>query len=671
MPPAQLATQLSDARRAYYAGESIMSDEAYDDLEAQLKAQDPANPLLKTVGAPVANTLTKVTHAARMGSLDNAFSEDDIRTWFDRVHKLSLETGIAPPTMFVAQPKLDGLSVSLTYRDGVLVRAATRGDGNEGEDVTANMFRAQQVPHTLPFAVSIEVRGEVLLHKDEWAANFVGDANPRNSAAGTTRRSDGAKANWLRFYAFKVEPPANGWAEDVLTTAGIPDGKGISTERRALNLASILGFTPARCDAIKNVDTMIAAWETMRSGRNDLPYEIDGWVVKVDNIAKAEGLGWSDTCPRGAIACKWKGGMVAETEVIGIVNSVGHIGAITPVMIVKPVHCGGVSIERVSLMNWDEVGRIEGASILATGLSSKTLGVGARVKIERSGDVIPRCLAVLEACPTGHHFTRPEECPSCGAEAFHEGPRQMCKNPVCPAQTARKVTNWVKGRGILHLGDSTVDKLMAINGPVATIADLYRLDRDKLKDACGGYVMSDKVLAQLEKSRDCTAAQVLGNIGIGGVGESESDKVCMALGITTCLGLLSLSDAPTMTGIAGIGPSRAQAIAKGVATYRTLIEDLDTLLRVAAPTVAAPTAGSVVAGKTFCITGATNLSRAGLIKVMTDAGAIWKGSVVKGLDILIVADPSSGSTKLREASAKGVQLVAEVDALKWAGYGAK
>lgn len=655
-----LASQVIAARKAYYCGVPIMSDDAYDALEADLKRVAPDHAVFRTVGALVENSLDKTTHRVFMGSLENAFESDDITTWVAKINKL---TG-GKVNWCVVQPKMDGLSVNLQYTDGVFEKATTRGDGKIGEDVTASILKIKSLPRHLPLAISCDIRCEAMLTKDAFEKYFKseGYANPRNAAAGTLRRKDALKAEHLIPYAFDVQ-----FHGDV--PADIKSR--LLFEDASIQLLEEWRFTVVPCRKVEfDGIGLVRIWEEALAARSSLPYEVDGIVVKVNHRRLQEKCGWSDTCPVGCRALKWRGQMIAETEVVGIVNSVGHTGTITPVAKVKPVSCGGVVIENVSLMNWDEIDRIAAGSVLNTGVMKGTIGVGSVVRVERAGDVIPRIIAVIKSCPAGSEFQRPAACPCCGALTVVDGPRQMCPSSACSAQVFGKIMRWVKGRNILHLGESTVEALMkSSGGPVETVADLYKLSVADLTKACGGLAMARKVFKSIEKSKECTLTQLFGNLGIASIGETEADKVVMALKAVKADDVL-VQTRKKFCEI--LGDIRGAAFCNGITQLNEIIEQLacgnEPLLLISRPVQLDPSKVTAEwSGKTFCITGATELPRATLIKILTEAGGVSKGSVVNGLNYLIMADPDSNSNKAVDARKKGVTCISEIQALKWAG----
>jgi len=635
-----LAARVAQARAAYYAGSSIMEDDAYDALEGLLRQSWPDCPLLKEVGAPPQNSLGTISHPIRMGSLDNAFTAEEIEAFVARVVK-------ADPRIrnFIVQPKCDGLSVNVSYRQGLLTVAATRGDGIQGENVTANLMRARYVPRSLPVPANIEVRGEVVIFRTDFSRHFFGDANPRNSAAGTCRRQDGHKAEFLRFIAFDAAP-----------APGSPDLLGLSeTENAAMDALEGAGFHPVTY-TVRRAEELVPAWQEALKRRDELPHDVDGIVIKVNRKSRAERLGWADTCPRGALAGKWRGAMTAVSEVTRFEHSVGRTGIVTPVALITPTTCGGVTISRISLMNWDEIERLERAS-------GNILGAGSRVQIERSGDVIPRITRIISS--SDERVAWPSDCPSCGTELFRDGPRVVCQNPICPQQTCRQILHWIKERNILHLGKAHLASLME-EGLVQTVADLYRLDPNRTSEILGA-AMAGKILKEIEKSRTCTVAQAVGCTGIQGIGITEMTRICNHLRLETIEEVIDLPGSKRergLRGMTGLGEIKSGHLLHGIATNHNLLCDLAKLLTVTGTALSSADAGDK---PTFCITGATELARHELIRLLTEKGWQWHSSVVNGLTYLISAEADSGSKKTKDAQRKGIQVITETKALQLAG----
>lgn len=630
----KLALSIAEARRAYYAGKPTVPDDYYDDMERKLRDLAPDHPLLQQVGAPAENSLAKIVHRCFMGSLDNSFNEGEISSWVTGV------TNLCAPRYAVEEPKCDGLSINLRYDRGVLVSAATRGDGKVGEDVTAGALKARGCVRTLPLAVDCDVRCEAVLTRKTFAKHFAKDgaySNPRNAAAGTIRRKDTVGAEYLRLVAFDIQ---------------MADPKqNPATEVAALKQLAAFGFNvvPWRKIPFDNAE-MVRVWQEALARRAELPYDVDGVVVKVNQRAKQRECGVSVTCPIAMRALKWRGQMVAETVAVAVRNDVGHTGAITPVLMVQPVTCGGVQISNVSLMNWDEIARLEAAS-------GFRLGNGSKVRVERAGDVIPRVIAILSNYTAGEPYARPETCPSCSEPTAVDGPRQICDNPDCPAQSFRRVLRWVKGRNILHLGEETLDRLMALDGPVTHAGDLYKLNKDQLYAACGSYPNARKILDEIEKSRDATIAHVIGNCGIRGIGEIEAEKISVATGFHTefaafceAVKAASLSSA--------IGPVKAKKFKLGLKTYRHVIVALWKACR-----LQKPAGNTLTRGPIFTITGDTEVARRAFIRILQEAGWSWRSSVTTAVEVVITNDTGSGSRKIQAAVARGLEVISEKTAL--------
>ncbi len=638
-----IADRLAAWNRAYYDGNPAVTDEEWQKWRNRLAKVWPSCPLLRQVGAPVNPTsaLKKAKHGIPMGSLSNAFEGGDILNFLRRVRLA------APVKMFVLQPKMDGLSVDLHYENGVLVQAITRGDGIEGEDVTHNLMRAKGVPHGLSEPKSLWVRGETVIHKDDLAKYFPDAANARNSAAGTVRRLDGRGSEHLRFYAFD---------------AVFEDGTALDkTEGKVLLKLNQLGFTSAKCFILQDEDetalgeALLKRWQEFKTERLALPYDCDGFVCKVGNIAKSRALGEVDGCPKGMMAMKWVGSMVAVGKIRAVEASVGRSGAITPVGVLDPVVCGGVTITRVSLCNWDEVERLG-------------ICLGSEVDLERAGEVIPKVTRVRSSPPGEFVITRPELCPKCQFETMQDGPRQLCTNTECPARTFRAVLHFVNQRNILHLGDETIDHLMALDGPVQNIDDLYTLTEVQLAKACGGSsLLARKIMEALDKSRDVALHELLGSIGIPSLGHSEAKKLVKALKLRDVESFISACAAGLNVGIPGFGSEKAKKVERGTELRADLLRRLNKLLRVAVPGEET-NRGGPLAGKSLCATGPSELPRNQIIQLITDAGGEWKSSVVAGLSYLIMADADSTTTKAEAARKKGVTCISEREFLDMIGF---
>ncbi|MEO0676495.1 MAG: NAD-dependent DNA ligase LigA, partial [Pseudomonadota bacterium] len=483
---ARLASELANANAAYHRDDDPdLSDAAYDALKARNAAIEQAFPTLKRadspseqVGAPVNEAFGKVTHTVRMMSLANAFDDADVAEFDARTRKY---LGLPPdaPLSYTAEPKIDGLSLSLRYEQGRLVQAATRGDGAVGEDVTANARTIADVPETLEGAPDLlEIRGEVYMAHDDFEAlnarqaenGAKAFANPRNAAAGSLRQLDSAitAARPLRFFAYS-------WGA---LSAPLAD-----TQSGAIARMAALGFSTnpltQRCDS---PEALIAHYRTIEQQRATLGYDIDGVVYKVDDLALQERMGFRSTTPRWAIAHKFPAEL-AWTRLEAIDIQVGRTGALSPVARLAPVTVGGVVVSNATLHNEDYIaGRDnKGATIRA----GKDIRVGDWVQVYRAGDVIPKVADVdLDKRPAGATlYQMPDRCPDCDSAAIREpgdAIRRCTGGLICPAQAVEKLKHFVS-RGALDidgLGAKQIEMFYADETlPIREPADIFTLAR--------------------------------------------------------------------------------------------------------------------------------------------------------------------------------------------------
>jgi len=468
----RISALIARADDAYHASDDpIMGDGEYDSLKLRLLEIESLLPSLATnspsgkVGAaPRKNGLAKVTHATRMMSLDNAFTEDDVRNFVARV---LAALGRGPvPLRFVAEPKIDGLSLSIKYEGGQLVRAATRGNSSVGDDVTDNVLLIGDIPHTIPFREDAEVRGEVYMSKADFEAlnarqleaGLEPFANPRNAAAGTLRNQDKAKARHrrLRFFGYSL----------------IGGPEGILTQEDALATLHAWGVSVSDIIGIcEGADELIGYQRDIGAKRKDLPFDIDGVVYKLDDLALREIVGETSKFPKWAIAHKFEAEK-ATTLLKDIIVQVGRTGVVTPVAVLRPVLVGGVTVSRATLHNVDELQR-------------KDLRIGDTVVLQRAGDVIPQVLGmVADLRPDGAApYVFPTACPSCGG-ALHRTKKDDKEEAsircvaafACPAQKVERLI-YLASREILNidgLGDKAVEAFVQA-GILDRPGDAFRL----------------------------------------------------------------------------------------------------------------------------------------------------------------------------------------------------
>ncbi len=676
---ARLADVLARANAAYHPQDAPeISDADYDALKKRNTAIEARFPALKradspsdVVGATPSDGFTKVRHVVRMLSLSNAFDADDVRDFDIRVRRY-LGLGDDAPLMFTAEPKIDGLSLSLRYEGGVLVQAATRGDGETGENVTANARTISDIPHKIANAPDVvEVRGEVYMsHADFSALNdrqgATGGkpfANPRNAAAGSLRQLDAdiTKSRPLKFFAYA-------WGD---LSAPLADG-----QMEAINRLNGFGFSTnpltALCDG---PDEMLAHYAMIESQRATLGYDIDGVVYKVDDLALQARLGFRSTTPRWALAHKFPAEL-AWTWLESIDIQVGRTGALSPVARLSPVTVGGVVVSNATLHNEDYIiGRdSKGGEIRAV----KDIRAGDRVQVYRAGDVIPKIADVdlakrpKDAAP----FNFPTVCPECGSDAIREegdAIRRCTGGVICPAQAVEKLKHFVS-RGafdIEGLGAKQVEQFYR-DGWIREPADIFTLRErfsgglQQLKNREGwGEKSADNLFEAIDEKRNIPLARLIFALGIRHVGESASALI--ATHFTTWDALEKAMVAAQepgpewdeLLGIDGVGAVMATSIvaAFGQEAERASIDRLVAQLTIQ-PAEQSAIADSPVSGKTVVFTGTLEkMTRAEAKARAESLGAKVSGSVSAKTDLLI-AGPGAGS-KAKKAADLGVETIDE------------
>ncbi|MFL5311554.1 MAG: NAD-dependent DNA ligase LigA [Myxococcales bacterium] len=644
----ELRKQLREANHRYYVLDApTLSDAEYDRLLRELTQLEEAHPDLRTadsptqrVGAQPSEKFAKVQHRRPMMSLANVMTDEELVEFDARVHRLLGEE----PVAYVFEPKLDGLAVTLTYESGRFVQGATRGDGQLGEDVTANLRTIKSVPLQLQAGAPavLEARGEVFIRKADFARlNAEREAageptfvNPRNSAAGSLRQLDPRET---------AKRPLSMFFYDVGETGELR----FSSHWEKLARMKELGLrTNPENKLVRSLDEIRAHYADLLRRRHDVPYEIDGTVVKVDSEDQRRRLGSVSRTPRWAVAYKFPAEEEATT-VEDIQVSVGRTGALTPVAFLTPVHVGGVTVARATLHNEEEVRR-------------KDVRKGDRIFLRRAGDVIPEIVRVIaEARPPGGlpEFRMPTHCPACGAEVHREGAITRCTNLSCPAQLHGRLRHFAS-RGAMDvegLGDQTCSQLVE-RGLVKTPADLYALTREQwLGLERMGEKSVDNLLAALERSKQTSLRRFIYALGIRLVGEATARA--LALQFQTMERLLDAT-LDELQGVRDVGPEVAQQIHD----FTQTAENREAVRRLLAagiqPAPEVVLAGGPFAGKTVVLTGSlTGYSREEAKAEIERRGGRVSGSVSRKTD-LVVAGEDSG-TKLKKAAELGVRVVDE------------
>jgi len=641
----------------YVLDQPEISDAEFDKLMRQLKDMEAAHPELLAADSPTQRVggkpregFVKVAHSSPMLSLDNTYSEEELRGWERRVHELSGRKEID----YVCELKLDGMSLALIYEGGKLVRGVTRGDGSEGEDVTLNVRTVRSVPLSIPnerlkkagIPEDFEVRGELLMptaafkkvNEERERKGLPTFANPRNFTAGTVRQLDANVTAERRMDFFPYILLENGrtyfdrhWKTlDALVASGFK----VNANRRLVQ-------------TMEEVWAFIQEWE---GKRESLAYEIDGIVVKVDRTGLQDELGFTGKAPRWAIAYKYAA-RAGITKLEDIRVQVGRTGKLTPVAMLAPVLIGGTTVRNATLHNMDEIERLG-------------VKIGDWVQVERGGDVIPKVAKVIDDKdhPRPRElktFEMPEKCPVCGTKVVRtEGEVDYrCVNANCPAKLRETILHFAS-RGVMNIdgmGDALVNQLTE-RGMMKNVADIYKLTKDDLLSLERmGDKSAQNILDEIENSKKLPLERVIYGLGIRMVGERTAQFLAEHFG---SMEALESAGAEELQNVNEVGPRIAESIVEffGIVANRKLAERL----REAGLTLTGKKKerGTKLAGKTFVLTGTlTRFTRDEAKKMIEDAGGKVTGSVSKKTDY-VVAGADAGS-KLDKAKELGVSVIGE------------
>ena len=659
---AALRAELNQANYDYYVlDQPSLSDAEYDrklrrlsDLEQASGEPVPPDSPTQRIGAQPAEGFETVRHAVPMLSLENGFDFDEVREFEARLRRfLDLEERID----YVCEPKMDGLAVELIFRQGLLVRAATRGDGFTGEDVTHNVRTIRQIPLKLMGQAPelLEARGEVFidnlhfrdLNREREEEGEKAYANPRNLAAGSLRQLDPrlTATRPLRFFCYGVGRVSSPLAQTQPGLLKALAGLGLPVNnlfRECHGLEAVLGYC-----------------QEMENKHHDLEYETDGVVIKVDDLVLQERLGEKSRSPRWALAYKFAPAEEATT-INRIMVSVGRTGVLTPVALLEPVFISGATVSRASLHNMDEVER-------------KDVRVGDRVLVRRAGEVIPEVIKVLDPDRAGRAepFTMPSQCPACGSEVVRlEGEAaHRCLNLTCPAIVKESIRHFAAkgGLDVEGLGPKLVEQMVE-KGLVRDPADLFRFTRENLLDL---ERMADKsvdnLLAALEAAKRRPLPRVITALGIRSVGEHLAQALAREFG---SLERLAQADQERLLAMEGLGPQVAESLVRFFANpaNQELLARLKELGLEPSVREAGPDQRTALSGKSFVLTGRLEgLTRAEAKALIQRAGGRVASAVSKKTDFL-VAGEEAGS-KLTKAKDLGVEILDQEGLLALLGRG--
>ncbi|NIB98268.1 NAD-dependent DNA ligase LigA [Halobacterium sp. R2-5] len=634
--------------RYYVENDPVVSDYAYDrlferlqELEGEFGLQTEDSPTRRVGGEPL-KELGTVEHVAPMLSIDSSGDEADVREFAERVQR---EVGA---TQFVCEPKFDGLSVEVVYEDGRYVRAATRGDGETGEDVTENVRTIESVPQRLrgdppEFLV---VRGEVYIPREAFQAYNAerverGDepfANPRNAAAGTLRQLDPRITAERPLDCFFYEVLAAGESEEAVDADASRGGldAGIETHWAEHETLPEWGLkVNERSERVESIEDAIAYRHALGEDREELDYEIDGVVLKVDDRRACAELGVTARHYRWAFAYKFPP-RAEVTRVTDVVVQVGRTGRLTPVALLEPVEVGGVTVSRASLHNQEEI-------------AAKGVGVGDEVRVQRAGDVIPYVEEVVESHSEGH-FEMPEECPRCGSDVEYDGPIAFCTGGLaCPAQLVRAVGYFADVLDVEGIGEEAARQLVTEGLVENDVADLYDLSVDELAELEGwGERSAENVRAELADARHPPLGEFLAAIGIPEVGPTVARDLAAEFG---ALDALLNADETDLQEVSGVGEVVAEHVREflGNERNRRVIERLRDEDRLGEPQSPEDVGGDELADLTVVFTGSVEgWTRGDLQDLVERHGADATSSVSGNTDYLVVGE-NPGTSKRGDA----------------------
>lgn len=626
-----------------------IEDDEYDALMRELRGIEQQYPELSTpdspthrVGGTVSSSFEKVQHVVQMGSLQDIFSEEEVRAFITSV----MEQGAHE---FTVEPKIDGLSVSLEYQDGVFVRGSTRGDGFVGEDITANLKTIRSIPLRLNDAPEfIEVRGEVYMPRKSFAAlceeqERNGDPipkNPRNAAAGSLRQKDSSvtASRKLDIFCFNLQQIR---------------GKELTTHSQSLEYMQSLGFhVIPDYRVVQTADEAVERIREIGEMRRSLPFDIDGAVVKVNSFALRTEIGATTKVPKWAVAFKYPP-EEKETTLNEIEINVGRTGALTPVAVFDPVQLAGTTVSRAILHNQDII-------------TDKDIRVGDRIVVRKAGDIIPEVVRSVSHREGSEPYFIPNVCPICGAEALRDEDEAVirCQNIDCPAQLARSIEHFASrnAMNIEGLGEAIVQQLLD-NGFVHNVADLYELDVQTVMQITGGAKSAENLIASIEGSKKRGLDRLVFALGIRGIGQRAAVLLCEKFGsMEAIMEALPLE----ICSIDGFGQIMADSVYNAMQEPHRirLIERLRE--HGVNMTYDNGKVADDLAGKTFVLTGTLpTMTRDQAKSLIESHGGKCSGSVSKKTTY-VVAGEEAGS-KLTKAQELGITILSEQELLELIG----
>ena len=655
----------------YVLDNPLVTDEEYDKLYKEVEEYEKAHPdeieptsPTQRIGDVVLDEFKKARHITKMWSMEDVFSKEEFKEWHERVKRLVGSDNYS----YYIEPKFDGVSLNLVYKDGKLIRAETRGDGEVGEDVTLNAKTIKSIPLEIEYKDLIEIRGEVVISKKDFdklnqerikkgEPTF---ANPRNAAAGSLRQLDPkiTASRPLIFYPWGVGYPIEVLISDEVDEEKYKKDKEefikkFKTYKNLMDFVYSLGFKepPKRGEcAAKDLDCVFKKYDEFVKVRDEIPMMLDGMVVKVNELDLLEKLGYTTKYPRWMVAFKFPA-VEKESIVKDVVIQVGRTGVLTPVAILEPVEIGGVIVERATLHNFDEIERLD-------------LRIGDHVIVIRSGDVIPKITKVLYHKRKGDEkpIPRPTHCPVCGAEVLDEGAIIKCQNLSCPARVVNTIIYFASKNclDIEGLGES-VAKLLYEKGLVKDVTDLFKLKVEDLEKLPGfARKKAENLVNAIKKVKGIDCWRFVNALGIEHIGEVASKKICETFGIE-----FYKHKPEEFYKIEGFGPEMVKSIAEYIKVNKDKIEKLIELIQPKNPEK--KEVSSPFANKTIVLTGTMSKSRGEIKELLESLGAKVSNSVSKKTDFVITGE--NPGSKLEKAKKLGVNILSEKEMWEMIGEG--
>jgi DNA ligase (NAD+) len=624
-----LLKKLDEYDNAYYNQQPLIDDAGYDAFKDSVyRRLPPDHPRLSKVGHSVCSPWPKKAHTIAMGSQNKVSSEGAIREW---VKKILAELRV-PKVEWVLQHKIDGFSLEMCYSGGKLESGLTRGDGHIGENILENVLMFRHVPGIVPIDKSVVTRGEGVLHKKDYEpiqdqrkkAGEKPYKNARNAASGISRRLDGTYSKYIRVITYDINAK-------------------VEKETDKIAILQKMGFTTVETFICHSIEEIIAIYKSIRDNQRDkYPYEIDGLVLKLNDINLQEKLGTKKNRPEGQVALKFDSEKVVTT-IIGIILQIGRTGKITPVVKLEPVDLMGSTITRASVHNFSY-------------MVEMGIGIGAEVTIEKKGDIIPQ---VTEVIMDGDPFEKPTKCPSCGGPIEDDGVTMWCRNDVCKERDINRIVYWIQALDMKGFSEKFVERLWDL-GKIRSVSDLYKLTTDDFIAVDG---IGEKTIKAFFKTMKETAEVYL-------------EKFITALGIPTCSTStaevlverfgswekIACVEPSELEKISGFAATSALSVCSGIAEIKDIAEDLLKVI-----TIKEKKKG-ILTGNSFCVTGSlTSMGRKEFQKVVVDLGGSAKDTVSEGLTYLVTNDKDSGSAKNKKADKFGVKIINEEEFLNLIG----